>query len=260
MDARPSVPPRPDFLIIGAQKCATRWLRANLGQHPDVYTAPNELAYFSSGPRYGELGPFWYRAQFEGWEGQDHVGEATPAYLMPRHHPWRVARRIDQTLPNVRLVAVLRDPIDRAQSALVHHIHRGRLASDDRLVDVVGRVDPRRDELNIVSGGWYERNLRPFWRRFGDRLLIVWYDDLERDPTSAYRSVLRHIGASTDFVPDDLARVRYSTRDRVPHHPLEPGDREALWPLFERDVLRLERRTGRDLAAWRPDRSRGADR
>jgi hypothetical protein len=244
--------PLPDFLIIGAQKAATRWLRSNLGQHPDIFTAPAELSFFSNRQRYNELGLSWYRSRFEDWSGQTHVGEATPAYMMRRHHPRRVARRIDRTLPGVRLVAILRDPIDRAQSAVVHHIHQGRLESDARLVDVVGRTRPRRDPLGIVSGGWYAQSLRPFQRRFGDRLLIVWYDDIQADPFLTYRRVLEHLGASPGFVPDSLERVRFSTRDRVDHQPLDPADRAVLWPLFARDVARLERRTGRDLSAWRP--------
>jgi hypothetical protein len=245
-------PPLPNFLVIGAQKSATRWLRSNLGKHPDIYTAGEEIAFFSSAHRFRDLGVPWYREQFAGWAGERVVGEATPAYTMRRHHPRRVARRIDRTLPGVRLIALLRDPIDRAQSAVVHHIHRGRLEPDARLVDVARRTPPKRDPLGIVSGGWYAQNLRPFQRRFGDRLLLLWYDDVQRDPAAVFRSALAHLGVDADFVPPELERVRYSTRERVDHVPLAPEDRIALWPLFARDVAKLERRTGRDLSAWRP--------
>jgi hypothetical protein len=113
-------------------------------------------------------------------------------------------------------------------------------------------VPPKRDPLGIVSGGWYAQNLRPFQRRFGDRLLILWYDDVQRDPAAVYRAALVHLGVDAEFVPPEVERVRYSTRDKVEHHPLSPEDRVALWPLFARDVAKLERRTGRDLSAWRP--------
>lgn len=244
-------PPLPDFLIIGAQKCATRWLRSNLGKHPEIFTAPSELAFFSNASRFAE-GLATYRAQFDGWTGEPHVGEATPAYMMRRHHPRRVARRIDRTLPGVRLVALLRNPIDRAESALVHHIDRGRIEPGTRLVDVVRRASPRRDPLGLVSGGWYAQSLRPYQRRFGERLLIVWYDDLLTDPAGLYRQVLEHVGADPTFTPPELDRVRFSTRERVPHRPLTDDERRELWPRFARDVARLERRTGRDLSAWRP--------
>ena len=67
-------PPLPTFLIIGAQKSATRWLRFNLGLHPDVYVAPSEIEFFNNRNRYNDLGVSWYRAQFEGSAGEPIVG------------------------------------------------------------------------------------------------------------------------------------------------------------------------------------------
>src|ERR687892_2927024 len=146
-------PPLPTFLIIGAQKSATRWLRYNLGLHPEVYVAPVELEFFNKKSRFRK-GVGWYRKQFAGralrdihpsqtrrrkrrvwrparvwwldrklgWEGQPIVGEATPGYMMWRHDARAVARRIKKIAPDVRLIAVLRNPVDRANSAMVHHI------------------------------------------------------------------------------------------------------------------------------------------
>ncbi|MFL6241785.1 MAG: sulfotransferase, partial [Acidimicrobiia bacterium] len=71
-----AIPPLPTFLIIGAQKSATRWLRHNLGRHREIYTSPYELGFFNSPKRFATLGVDWYRAQFEGWNGERIVGEA----------------------------------------------------------------------------------------------------------------------------------------------------------------------------------------
>ncbi len=54
--------PRPTFIIIGAQKSATRWLRQNLGEHPEIFTSPYEIGFFNSRKRFGSLGVDWYRA------------------------------------------------------------------------------------------------------------------------------------------------------------------------------------------------------
>src|SRR3954468_2992808 len=89
--------PLPTFLIIGAQKSATRWLRLNLGLHPAVFTAAREIEFFNNGDRYRELGTDWYREQFEGWDGEAIVGEATPGYLFWRHRPAMVSERIAET-------------------------------------------------------------------------------------------------------------------------------------------------------------------
>ena len=56
--------PLPTFLIIGAQKSATRWLRLNLGLHPDVFTSSREIEFFNNGDRFDEDGEAWYRQQF----------------------------------------------------------------------------------------------------------------------------------------------------------------------------------------------------
>jgi hypothetical protein len=83
--------PLPAFIIIGAQKSGTRWLRINLGKHPEVYAAPTETQFFHSPARVEMLGLDWYRAQFSGWAGESILGEATPGYMMWRHRPRRVA-------------------------------------------------------------------------------------------------------------------------------------------------------------------------
>ena len=117
----------PTFVIIGAQKCATRWLRINLGQHPQIFTARSEMHFWNNGHRVERLGYEWYRDQFEGWRGEPIVGEATPGYMFWRHQPELDAKRIHDQRPDVRVIAILRNPVDRAQSALMHQMSRRRI-------------------------------------------------------------------------------------------------------------------------------------
>ena len=117
------LPPLPTFLIIGTQKSGTRWLRLNLGLHPDIFTADGEPTFFNSA--HFDDGADWYRARFTGWSGEQIIGEATPGYMFWRHGPARMVNRIDETLPGVKLLAILRNPVDRALSALIHHIEGG---------------------------------------------------------------------------------------------------------------------------------------
>lgn len=250
----PPQPPLPTFIIIGAQKSATRWLRSNLGKHPDVFTAPEELTFFTS--RYRQ-GTDYYRSQFEGWSGEPIVGEATPSYMMWRHSPPRIARRIHETLPDVRLIAILRDPIERANSAMHHHIKRGRLKKRSKLVDVCTRMGPEEDRLCLVTGGWYAASLERYVDLFGDQLLVLLHDDVIEDPAWVYRTALEHIGADPSFVPPDLTEVVFSNQlpanasaPRAKAVPIE--DRRALWPLFREDVEKLEQMIKRDLGVWDP--------
>ena len=163
----------PTFIVIGAEKCATRWLRTNMGEHPDIFTAESELHFWNNGHRVNKLGMDHYAELFEGWTGEPIVGEATPGYMIWKHHPALVAQRMDEHLPDLRVIAILRDPVDRAQSAMLHHIRRGRLPSGSRLVEVVReRRPPQTDWFCLVSGGWYAASLEPFVDRFGERLLV----------------------------------------------------------------------------------------
>ena len=246
--------PLPTFVVIGAQKSATRWLRSNLGRHPDVYTATRELVFFSSAERY-ERGEAWYREQFAGWDGEPVVGEASPAYMMWRHRPEVVAGRMHATLGPVPLVAILRNPVDRARSAFVHHLDQGRVEAGTGLLEHVRACPPDQDRLGIVSGGWYAASLRPFRERFGDRLLILVHDDLATDAAGLYRTTLRHVGADESFVPPALDRVRFSLRDRDGDSDaaeLSPEERTELYGYFRDDVDELEAQLGRDLSMWDP--------
>jgi len=253
-------PRLPTFLIIGAQKSATRWLRHNLGRHPDVFAAPREIAFFNS-DRYEEYGLEWYREQFCDAKGAPVIGEATPAYMMWRHDPELVSSRIATALPDVRLVAILRNPIDRAASAFVHHINNQRLPRDADLVSYVLDRRPEDDPLGIVTGGWYAASLAPFRRRFGDALLVLLNDDLSQAPRPVYDRAVEHIGAERGFVPPDLAKVRFSyQRNETAEHgrPLTLSERRLLWDrFFEGDVAELETMIGRDLVSWRPTRAVG---
>ena len=122
--------PRPDFLVIGAPKAGTTALHAALAQHPDVFvSSPKEPKYWlcDGAPPPAWCGPGDKHSQQEWIWRDDHYfplfaparadqvrGESTPFYLWSRG----AHRRIAERLPDVRLVAVVRDPIDRAYSQL----------------------------------------------------------------------------------------------------------------------------------------------
>lgn len=248
-------PPISTFIVIGAQKSATRWLRFNLGEHPDVFAAPNELHFWNNDKRVRKLGLDGYRSQLIASGGEPIVGEATPGYMIWRHHPSDVARRIKNHLPEARLIAILRNPIDRANSALMHHMRHERLPRSSRLIDVVReRTPPEKDRFCLVSGGWYAASLAPYIKDFGPQLLVLLHDDAVDLPAVTYRAALRHIGAAEDFVPRDLTQVRFSGSRARPEHRHEPtpDERIALWHYFRDDVARLEEALGRDLSHWRP--------
>jgi hypothetical protein len=172
--------------------------------------------------------------------------------MMLGHGPADIARRIRATVPDVRLIAVLRNPVDRAQSALVHHKRAGRIHPRAALLETVRTCSPEEDWMGIVTGGWYAVSLQPFVELFGERLLVLLHDDIGPDTSAVFARALRHVGAAPDFVPASLERVVFSNRDGADVGTgVSPEEWAELFEYFRDDVDRLERMLGRDLSIWR---------
>lgn len=258
--AEPSLPPLPTFLIIGAQKSATRWLVDNLGAHPEVLMADGEPSFFNNGQRF-ESGLEWYRKKFRHYSGELAIGESTPGYMIWRSQTDMIPARIDEILPSVRLIASLRDPVDRTFSAFFHHIGQERIPPDANFLEWLRNMDPKEDVHRLITGGWYAESLAPFIERFGDRLRVILYDDVVGEPEETYTRVLEHVSVSTDFLPPELQKPRHLTGTPEGSQYADKGggrrkltaeERAEVHEYFREDIDRLEALIGRDLSAWRP--------
>ncbi|HXS47682.1 MAG TPA: sulfotransferase domain-containing protein, partial [Solirubrobacterales bacterium] len=131
--------PLPDFLIIGAQKGGTTSLHAYLSEHRRVSPSSTKEVHFFDHAYDRGLG--WYRAHFQrsAKAPLSLSGEATPYYLF---HPL-VPARVAETLPESRLIVILRDPVDRAFS---HHNHELALGFEDLPFEEAIEREPERLE------------------------------------------------------------------------------------------------------------------
>ena len=122
----------PDFLIIGAQKSGTTWLADQLSFHPGIFMVPDEIHYFDKAQNFCR-GLQWYSHHFENAGPTQLAGEKTPDYLWANGdgtegHLADVHQKLYQTLPAARLIVVLRNPVERALSALTHLVRTRRIA------------------------------------------------------------------------------------------------------------------------------------
>lgn len=115
-------PKRPTFLIIGAAKCGTTSLATILSNHPDCCIGrPKEVCYFQdtidfeSNPNYAK-GWDWYQKAFSHFNGEHHIGEATPSYSDRSRSP-ETAKRVFKFNPDFKLIYLVRDPLERQKSA-----------------------------------------------------------------------------------------------------------------------------------------------
>lgn len=196
----------PNFLIIGAQKSGTTWLAKMLRQHPDVYMPPGEIHFFDKAHNFGK-GLAWYASHFAGANGQKAIGEKTPDYLWANgqgvegHLP-EVHRNIHRTLPDARLIAVLRNPVDRAVSAVKHIIGSGRISPRHAIDDLL--TGPKRslvDGHGVIDYGFYHRQLAAYLEYFDRRqlLVLIYEEDVVGNPEAGLKRVCQFLEIDDSF-------------------------------------------------------------
>ena len=217
---------RPSYIIIGAQKGGTSSLQIYLDQHPGVSTPPTkEIHYFN---RNHERSWEWYLGHFPTRRSAAAgaiTGEATPEYLVHPLVPARVAAR----LPEVKLIAVLRDPVTRALSHYNHERAHDRepLSFDEALRAERSRLDGEMDRVlrepgyysdalrnqSYVHRGMYAEQLERWLEHFSrDQLLVLQSEVLFEQPDAVYQRVLSFLGLPPhhpgDFKAHNARRYR----------------------------------------------------
>ncbi len=221
----------PDFLILGAMKAGTTSVYHYLRQHPEVYMSPRkEPAFFAlvdgrerwGGPLEATRRPDGirtfeqYRALFAGRTDEKVAGEATTLYLYDEWAAEKIARYASEAL----LVAILRQPADRAYSAYLMNLRGGKetLSFEEALT-----AEPRRiaenwgQQYHYVQKGLYAKQLERYLRLFEPaRLKVLFFEDLARDPASFLVELFRFLGVRDDFEVDVGERHNRARITRLP--------------------------------------------
>ncbi|HWN20985.1 MAG TPA: sulfotransferase [Gaiellaceae bacterium] len=245
--------PLPDFLILGAQKAGTTALYAYLRRHPGI-TGPRwkEVSYFD---RHYRRGRAWYRGNFPVRLSSGRIfGEASPSYLFHPLAPERAAALV----PDARLIAILRNPVERAYSHYQHEVSFGReqLSFEDALEQedarMAGELERMRADPGYFSESWwsytyvarglYAEQLERWQAAFpAGQLLVLTNEELSAQPAATYARVLEFLGAE----PYELdAYPRIFDRD---YPDLSVETRERLAARFAAPNRRLYELLGRDL-------------
>ena len=213
-----------DFMILGAAKAGTSSMSHIVSGHPDVCMSdPRESKFFS---KHYHRGPaYLFERFFPHWSGQTFLCEADTANL---YVPY-VAERIHRLFPDVKLVALLRDPVDRAFSDWWMHYTVGKESlpfegAVERALEQLkgGSLFERPDAQAIweehlaamekgrmtwrryLDAGYYAPQIREYWRVFGrERLLILFAEDFRRDPECQLRRLWDFLGLDGVAVDGD---------------------------------------------------------
>lgn len=285
----------PDFIIIGAAKAGTSSLYAYLNEHPEIFMSPiKETNYFAYDGRLTKnfLGkrakthfPIKsmeaYRALFIKADEQQVLGEASPLYL---ESPV-AANRIRKVLPDVGIIAILRNPADRAFSGYATAVRHGI----QKPIDIYEALEY---SSHYVQVGFYHRKLSRYFELFDPaRIKIYLLDDFKENGLSVVHDIFEFLGVNTSFSPN--VQVKYNVgssfpkwflvskllryfrkythrptiRQLIPKSIINMGDRvqnknigsniefpislrNHLMKIYHDDIMKLQDLIKRDLSAW----------
>lgn len=216
----------PNFLIIGAQKAGTTALYHYLSQHPQIYMSPEKepgfFAFETEKPDFrgpGDRALYAnsvtdleaYHQLFRGVTNEIAIGEATTWYLYSPEAP----ERIKHYIPDAKLIAILRNPIERAYSAFMHAIRDERESIADFATAL--RVEEDRIEQNweylwrYKQMGLYASQLKRYFQYFDSHQLKVYlYEDLNTRPAALLTDVFQFLGVEQSYIPEVFTRLNTS--------------------------------------------------
>jgi len=223
----------PNLIIIGAMKAATSSLHYYLDAHPSVsMSSPKELDYFvAEGPGTWHRGQQWYESHFRSTVVR---GESSPNYTKRALFPG-VPERMHSIIPDVKLIYILRDPIDRMLSHYVHNVSRGaeRRPVHEALGGDLG-------QNHYVQCSRYFEQLSPYLDFFrATNILVLTLEDLRGNAAGVMTRAFEFVGLPPSADANSrLTTVKHSSRLKGP--PTAVG-RLASRTLPAR-VVRLGRR------------------
>jgi hypothetical protein len=222
----------PNFLVLGTAKAGTSSLYAYLKQHPDVFLSPTtELNFFAHeggdlnfrGPR--DIEYMWddslvatyedYLKQFGGVDRETAIGEVSTHNLYSVRAPALIKRYV----PNAKMIAILRNPVDRAFSAFAHMVRDRREETSDfraALAREPARIRDNWEPLwHYKSMGLYGVQLSRYLETFDRKQIRVYiYDDFVARPLEVVQDIFAFIGVDAKFAPDMSEKYNVSIMTR----------------------------------------------
>lgn len=300
----------PDFLVVGAAKSATSSLHMYLKQHPQICMPEIKENWFFSfrdrPPAYRSPGVLSnvvtrledYVRLFDRARPGQKLGDASPSYLYTHEDTIRNIRAVypESNLRDLRIVISLREPVRRAYSQYwtFKRFDQEPLSFEKATDDAV-IAQRLQSDWNIfydyTGFGRYYRQVKAYLDAFGkERVLVILYDDIEKDPAGVCQTIFRFLGVDASFSPNvrgkynsvaGAARVQWpirllTSRNRVKRaiaalvpkpvrqlilalvgvlllkrERIDEATRRRLTQAFVDDIENLERLLGRDLSRWR---------
>ncbi len=278
---------KPNFLIIGAQKAGTTTLHHVLKKHPEIFMPEEkEIGFFFKEKLY-KKGISHYEKYFDS-ASYEHkaIGEATPSYCMKL----KTIERIKQYNSDMKLVFILRNPIDRAYS---QYWHNRRKLSEPHPFEEVLKDNLEEDYLQTSRGyfsrGVYINQIHNILKCFPkDQLLILFFDNLKSEPNHLFQDLCKflnldfkpeffsnltkenqsiffdnpafrwlfHNPSYTKFIPKKVRSLTMKFGKSVPfrYEEMDRNTYNSLIKFFTPSIIALEKYVNKDLSHWLKNR------
>lgn len=250
----------PNLFVTGAEHSGIEWLAQQLGRHPDVFVATGKgSGFFNNSSRLesAEEAEAYLDAYAPGQETRWRVDRSPTYFWHSSGSPFGPARP-DSALEiknranaDAPIIVVLREPVARAVAAYWHHFSQGRFDLSQSVFRVPGK-------LGIVDQGFYKRHYDHWSNILGSqRIHVFLYEDFVAQPRSAVESVLAILGLAP---PNDdwLTQIKAPPDQNKPwlepfqrREPIADQEIAALFEIYRRDVVAVEKIIGRRLTSWR---------
>lgn len=248
----------PDFLVIGAARCGTTSLFEYLRFHPQIYLPPNkrpEPHFFLREREYKKGIKYYSDKYFKYADNKMIAGELSTSYI---YQPY-VAGRIKVHLPHVKLIAMLRNPIERAFSNYVVTYNNGieTLSFDEAIRQEKHRIGNPESTFHAevqpfayMDRGRYYKQLRVYLQFFPtDQIHIVIFEDFIEDTLGEVQKISKFLDVKPDYIPPNL-NERFNANnygDAV----ISTEIREYIHSELREDIAELSKLLKRDLGVWK---------
>jgi hypothetical protein len=194
-----------DFIGVGAQKSGTSWTYACLYEHPQICAPVKEIHFFSR-DRF-EKGKRWYEEHFIRCAPHTLCGEFSTSYLYSKEAP----ERIHRLYPQVKIIAILRNPITRAISQHGNAIKAGEI-DESVSFDAYCQMEP-----SVLQQGLYSEQLKRYFAFFDrSQVCVLIHEDSKSDPQKFMETLYTFLGVDATFVPSMLGNAINTAR--IPKH------------------------------------------
>ena len=228
----------PDFIIIGAMKCATSTLHDQLARQIDIFMTEPKEPYFFSNDEIWAKGLGWYSRLFDNAGHGDLCGESSTHYTKLPTYPHTI-KRMRAHIPNAKLIYVIRHPIDRLISHYIHDWSEKKIKSTiDQAISL---------HSNLIDYSKYAMQIRPFLESYGpETILLVFFEHLMSEPQTELERITRFIGYSEkpQWHRDEVSNIssqrlrRSPLRDAIVWNPVSTYIRRAFIPQSLRDWVK----------------------